>query len=151
MSNDSKKSSHDAIPFAVETAVQVNESALVLDVKKIVRQAKSQAYAAVNSATVQAYWLIGRRIVEEEQGGEKRAEYGKYVIATLSRELTAEFGRGFSVRSLREFRQFYTTFPEFLESLEPDVSIRRTLSAESQANSKRVASWSFLTKLKKLK
>ncbi len=145
MSNDSKKSSRDAIPFAGEKAVQVNETTLILDVKKIIQQAKSKAYTAVNSAMVQAYWLTGRRIVEEEQGGEKRAEYGKYVIATLSRELTAEFGRGFSVRSLREFRQFYTTFPEFLESLELDVSIRRTLSAESQAHPESVASWSFLS------
>lgn len=119
--------------------LQTNEVVLVADVKAIIQQAKSQVYSAVNSAMVQAYWLLGRRIVEEEQDGNKRAEYGKYVIATLSQELTEEFGRGFSVRSLREFRQFYTTFPEFWDSLRPELrstneaefTIRRTLSAES--------------------
>ncbi len=111
MSNDSKKSSRDAIPFAGETAVQVNEAALVLDVKKIIQQAKSKAYTAVNSAMVQAYWLIGRRIVEEEQGGGERAEYGKRLIETLSKELMTEFGKGFDARELRKIRQFYLTFP----------------------------------------
>ncbi len=111
MSNDFKKSSRDAIPFAGETAVQVNEAALVLDVKKIIQQAKSKAYTAVNSAMVQAYWLIGRRIVEEEQGGEERAEYGKRLIETLSKELTTEFGKGFDARELRKIRQFYLIFP----------------------------------------
>jgi hypothetical protein len=86
-------------------------AALVSDVKKIVRQARSQAYTAVNSAMVQAFWLLGRRIVKEEQGGEKRAEYGQQLIATLARELTDEFGKGFLERNVWEFRKFYLTFP----------------------------------------
>ena len=84
----------------------------VEDVKAIIHQARQQVYSVVNSAMVQAYWLIGQRIVEQEQGGEKRAEYGKHVISTLSRALTDEFGRGFSIQSLKNFRQFYLTFPE---------------------------------------
>ena len=102
---------------------QANEAVLVADIKAIIQQARSRAYSAVNSAMVQAYWLIGRRIVEEEQGGESRAEYGKQVVATLSRELTAEFGKGFLERNLREFRQFYLTFPP--------QKIRHSLSAKS--------------------
>jgi len=94
---------------------------LVEDVKKIIHQAKQQAYTAVNSAMVQAYWLIGRRIVIDEQGGQERAEYGKQIIASLSKELTEEFGKGFDEREIRKIRQFYLTFairdaesPEFI-------------------------------------
>lgn len=115
-------------------------AALVSDVKKIVRQARSQAYTAVNSAMVQAFWLLGRRIVKEEQGGEKRAEYGQQLIATLARELTDEFGKGFLERNVWEFRKFYLTFPldhilhsvsaEFIENAaEP---ILHALNAELQ-------------------
>jgi predicted nuclease of restriction endonuclease-like (RecB) superfamily len=60
---------------------------------------------------VEAYWLIGKRIVEEEQHGESRAEYGKAILKTLSSELTGEFGRGFDERELRRIRQFYQSFP----------------------------------------
>lgn len=92
-------------------SAQVNEAALISDIKEIVQRARAQAYTAVNSAMVQAYWLMGRRIVEEEQGGKKRAEYGKQLIAMLARELTAEFGKGFLERNVWEFRKFYLTFP----------------------------------------
>lgn len=59
---------------------------------------------------VQAYWQIVRLIVEDEQGGEGRAEYGKGVLEELSRRLTIEFGKGYSVQTLRRIRPFYTTF-----------------------------------------
>lgn len=81
------------------------------DIKHILTNARQNAYQAVNSAMVEAYWKIGERIVLEEQNGKSRAEYGKEVLQTLSAELTTEFGRGFSYRSLREIRQFYLTFP----------------------------------------
>lgn len=58
------------------------------------------------------YWNIGKRIVEQEQAGEGRAEYGKHLISALSDELTKEFGKGFSERNLRNFRKFYTLFPD---------------------------------------
>ena len=60
---------------------------------------------------VEAYWLIGKRIVEEEQAGKERADYGSYLIKGLSKELSTEFGKGFSVANLWNFRQFYLTFP----------------------------------------
>lgn len=61
---------------------------------------------------VEAYWQIGRRIVEEEQQGKGRADYGTFLIKDLARQLTAEFGKGFSAANLKSFRQFYLTFPD---------------------------------------
>ena len=81
-------------------------------IKDIITRGRQKAYSAINTAMVEAYWLIGRRIVEEEQGGTSRAEYGKQILKELSAELTKEFGKGFSVGSLYYYRQFYTTFPE---------------------------------------
>ena len=79
----------------------------------ILKNARQKAYIAVNSAMVEAYWEIGRRIVEEEQRGKERAEYGKEILQNLSKELTEEFGKGYSYRTLREIRQFYLMFSDF--------------------------------------
>lgn len=94
----------------------------IQEIKQILSQARQKAYQAVNSTMVEAYWKIGERIVQEEQNGQSRAEYGKEVLQNLSIALTAEFGRGFSYRSLREIRQFYLTFS--------DVQKWRTLFAK---------------------
>lgn len=98
-----------------------SQNQCIADIKTILNAAKQQVYTAVNSAMVQGYWLIGQRIVEEEQNGKERAEYGSFLIKNLANELTLEFGKGFSERTLREIRQFYLTFP--------DVNIRHSLSA----------------------
>ena len=82
------------------------------EVKQIVQQARKQAYSAINLAMVEAYWKLGKRIVEEEQQGQVRADYGKQLLKSLSKVLTEEFGKGFSVGSLYYYRQFYLTFPE---------------------------------------
>jgi len=103
--------------------IDKSENSFFYDVKVIIKQVRKFAYNSVNSAMVRAYWLIGKRIVLEQQKGEKRAEYGKYVIENLSKELAREFGKGFSVRSIREYRQFYLKFS--------NESIRRTVFAES--------------------
>ena len=76
------------------------------EIKRILKNARQKAYTAVNSAMVEAYWEIGRRIVEEEQNG-------KEIIKNLSKELTEEFGKGYSYRTLREIRQFYLMFSDF--------------------------------------
>ncbi|MFT5466095.1 MAG: putative nuclease of restriction endonuclease-like (RecB) superfamily [Verrucomicrobiales bacterium] len=81
------------------------------DVRQILAEARQKTYAAVNTAMVEAYWGIGRRIVEEEQGGKAKAAYGKGLLQELSKALTDEFGRGFSYPNLRNFRQFYLTYP----------------------------------------
>jgi predicted nuclease of restriction endonuclease-like (RecB) superfamily len=83
---------------------------LISDIKTILQQARQKAYSAVNTAMVQAYWQIGKRIVEEEQHGQDRANYGDKVLTALSKALSEEFGRGFSYSNLRNFRQFYLTY-----------------------------------------
>lgn len=92
-------------------------SDFVSEIKQIVVQARQKAYTAINSAMVDAYWQMGKRIVEQEQLGRERADYGKQLLKTLSKELTSEFGKGFSVNSLYYFRQFYLAFPEKLPTL----------------------------------
>ncbi|MCC6700113.1 MAG: DUF1016 family protein [Fluviicola sp.] len=85
---------------------------MIADIKLMLNAARKQAYQAINSAMVEVYWKIGQRIVEEEQKGQNRAEYGAHLLSTLSNELTSEFGKGFSERNPRNFRQFYSCFPE---------------------------------------
>jgi len=77
------------------------------DVKTILEQARQKAYSATAYSMIEAYWKIGKRIVEQEQEGKNRADYGKEIINRLS----AELGKGFSSRTLRDYRQFYFTFP----------------------------------------
>ena len=81
------------------------------EIRETLLNSRSQAYSAVNFALVQAYWHIGRIIVEHEQDGQERAAYGKAVLQALSVRLTEEFGKGFSVRTLQQMKQFYLTFP----------------------------------------
>lgn len=82
------------------------------DIKNILEQARGKARSAVNAAMVEAYWLIGRRIVEEEQQGQHKAEYGARLLENLSKALATDFGKGFSYANLRNFRQFYLTYPD---------------------------------------
>lgn len=83
------------------------------DIQAILERARSKARSAVNTAMVEAYWLIGQRIVQEEQQGSSRAAYGERLLTNLSRALSASFGKGFSYANLRNFRQFYLTYPEW--------------------------------------
>ena len=83
---------------------------LVNDIKTILHSAKNRVYQTINTTMTQTYWEIGKRIVEEEQGGEKRAEYGKALIRNLSFELTREFGKGFSSDNIKSMRRFYLAF-----------------------------------------
>lgn len=85
---------------------------LVNDVRTIIDHGRKSAYGAVNSAMIETYWKIGRRIVEEEQRGKERAEYGKQLLKQLSEALTHEYGKGFSARYLAYFRKFYLTVPD---------------------------------------
>ena len=85
----------------------------VADIRAILKKAREYTYRTVNSVMVQAYWLIGQRIVRQEQKGKDRADYGKQLISNLSRELTSDFGTGFSAANLRNMRQFYRSFPDF--------------------------------------
>ena len=80
-------------------------------IKETLLLSRNQAYSAVNFAMVQAYWQIGRIIVEHEQNGNARAGYGKSVLQELSCRLTKDFGKGFSVRTLQQMKKFYVMFP----------------------------------------
>ncbi len=82
----------------------------VSDLKAIVYTAKAKAYQAVDIYNVASNWLVGRRIVEQEQHGKTRAQYGKHVIEIASHALTEEFGKGYSVANLKSFRKFYLNF-----------------------------------------
>jgi predicted nuclease of restriction endonuclease-like (RecB) superfamily len=79
-------------------------------IKEILAAARNKVYSVANFAMVEAYWHIGKSIVEK-QGGEARAEYGTKLITELSTQLTTDFGKGFTVTNLRTMRQFYLTFP----------------------------------------
>lgn len=91
------------------------------NVKQILEEARKTAYSAVNFAMVQAYWNIGKVIVEEEQKGRARAGYGKGLIAELSKRLKAEFGRGFDQSNLWHMRSFYLAFP-ILDALRRELT-----------------------------
>lgn len=82
------------------------------EIKTILLQARQKAYTTVNTAMVEAYWMIGKRIVDQEQHGENRAAYGENILKELSKSLTGTFGKGFSYSNLYNFRQFYLTYSE---------------------------------------
>lgn len=103
-----------------------NYSILITDLASLIEQGRRTAVRYVNTALVTTYWLIGRRIVEYEQKGKERAEYGEVLLERLSKDLSPRFGKGFSLRNLRNMRSFYLLFP-----------IRQTLSAESLKPAKR--------------
>ncbi len=88
-------------------------------VVSIVEGARGNIVRVVNSQMVLAYWLIGREIVQELQGGEERAEYGKNIVEELSARLTERYGKGFSATNLWYFRQFYLAYQHHENILRP--------------------------------
>ena len=97
-------------------------SKIYTDIAELLNIARTKAYRAVNSIMVETYWKIGQRIVEEEQGGTARAEYGSKLIENLSKYLTDTFGKGFSEANLRNMRSFYIAYPEFDRQCLADLS-----------------------------
>jgi predicted nuclease of restriction endonuclease-like (RecB) superfamily len=89
-----------------------NENVFYTEISELLKHARNIAYHAVNTVMVQTYWQIGRRIVEQEQKGENRANYGDYLITNLSWHLSDTLGKGFSEANLKNIRQFYIVFPE---------------------------------------
>lgn len=103
-------------------------TALLVDIRVLLDQARRNVVQAINSTMVQTYWQIGRVIVEHEQKGNARAEYGKQQLAYLSASLGKEFGKGFDVTNLRNMRRFYLAFPiQETVSLELSWTHHRTL------------------------
>lgn len=93
-----------------KNTIQTTMSGLINDVRDIVESGLKKAYQNVNAITVFTYWQVGKRIIEEEQQGEKRAEYGRRLIETLAQVLSMDYSRGFSARDLRNYRQLYLCF-----------------------------------------
>jgi len=106
----------------IRQKAMTEESGFISDLRSIVATARDTSYRMANIMQVIQNWLIGKRIVEQEQQGEQRAGYGKHIIEIASRTLTEEFGTGFSETQVRNFRKFYLTFKE--------LQIQQTMPAE---------------------
>ena len=111
------------------------DNMLVNDLRSIVSKARSKAFAAVNYSLVERNWRIGQRIVEQEQNGASRAEYGKHVIEIASAALTKEFGKGFSETNIMNFKKFYLKFKE--------LTIPQTVSEEFKKQKQQTLSDEF--------
>ena len=94
----------------------VKSDDILSDMRGIIETSRESAYQAVNVALIQRNWLIGYRIAEEELGGDGRAEYGMEIIKKLSKELTDEYGKGFTKTNLYSFYSFYKSFPEIFHT-----------------------------------
>ena len=118
----------------------------VNDVCTIIDEGRQKAYASVNSSMIETYWKIGKRIVEEEQCGNERAEYGKRIIEQLSNELTMRYGKGFSKRYLAYFRKFYLTIDDIqiLQTRLQNLTWSHILTA-LRADSKESIRWYLLS------
>jgi len=116
----------------------LTENQFIDDVKNILSNAKHKIYSTAHFIMVDAYWLIGKRIIEQEQKGKERAEYGKYLLKRLASELTIEFDKGLDERELRRIRQFYSVFP-IRDALRPELtwshyrSLIRVLNPKARA------------------
>ena len=95
----------------------VKSDDIVKDMRGIIESSRNAAYQAVNTSLVQRNWLIGYRIAEEELQGDNRAEYGANIINKLAKELTAEYGKGYTKTNLYHFYSFYKTYPEIFHSV----------------------------------
>ena len=85
------------------------------EIKRILINSRNKVYQTANFAMVEAYWNIGKAIIEE-QGGKEKAEYGTGLLQELSKQMTKDFGRGFTVANLKNMRQFYLKFPNKLHT-----------------------------------
>src|ERR1017187_9645808 len=108
------------------TTIPVNYNNIRAEIVELVNAARSAASRSVNAVMTATYWEIGRRIIQSEQAGEKRAEYGDVLIQRLAKDLSASFGRGFGSRNLAQMRSFYLAWPH--------GKILQTLSAKSSTH-----------------
>ena len=90
-----------------------NMNNLYQNIAAILQEARSRSYRAINTTMIEAYWNIGQQIVEEEQQGKHRAEYGSKLLPYLSKKLQTDFGKGFNTSNLAYMKQFYLSFPIF--------------------------------------
>lgn len=129
-------------------SVDLTNEQLVKNISALLENARNKVVVAVNQTIVLTYFEIGRMIVEDEQNGENRAEYGKTVLKDLSLHLSARFGKGFSVENLDRMRFFYKTYSEEISSTlltNSQNQISHTPSAKFNL------SWSHYLKLMRIK
>src|SRR5574344_697959 len=126
--------------------IQIAENNFITELKQIVSSARRTVYSAINMAQIQQNWLIGQRIVEQEQKGKIRAEYGKHIIELASKELTTEYGKGFSERNLWKFKQFYLMFSnlEILPTGSAESLLKKVPTASAELS---VLTWSHYERL----
>src|SRR5206468_33484 len=131
-------------PKAISLKPAVEYGGLIGGIAELLEAARRNAARAVNALMTATYWEIGRRIVEFEQRGKKRAEYGEELLQRLAQDLTAKFGRGFSYPNVNKFRQFYLAFPApgilSTPSIESIHTILSTPSIESQRKKSQTSS-----------
>jgi predicted nuclease of restriction endonuclease-like (RecB) superfamily len=105
----------------IDTKKEYNS--LIIDIGKLLEQGRRQAFKTINSILVKSYWSIGKKIIEFEQDGKMRAEYGKKLLSYLSKDLKQAYGKGFSISNLQYMRLFYISYPDL-----PDASGKLTWS-----------------------
>lgn len=140
--------------------INADDAQFISDVKAIVYTAKQKAYQAADLYQVVSNWLVGRRIVEQEQHGQERAQYGKHIVELASEALTAEFGKGYSVVNIKSFRKFYLTFNNLLIGQTPSAQSENGLTIKGQSVSAELElakmlptnlSWSHYERLMRIK
>ena len=119
-------------------------------IKEILEVSRTRVYRTANIVMLEAYWNIGREIIEEEQNGKDRAKYGEFLIKNLSVKLTQAFGKGYTKSNLHYMRQFYQAF-ENVHALRGELTwthYRMLLKAERKGSSgSRTRSWSMIEQL----
>ena len=140
--------------------INADDAQFISDIKAIVYTAKQKAYQAADTYQVVSNWLVGRRIVEQEQHGQERAQYGKHIVELASEALTAEFGKGYSVVNIKSFRKFYLTFNNLLIGQTPSAQSENGLIIKGQSVSAELElanmlpsnlSWSHYERLMRIK
>lgn len=140
--------------------INADDAQFISEIKAIVYTAKQKAYQAADIYQVVSNWLVGRRIVEQEQHGKERAQYGKHIVELASEALTAEFGKGYSVVNIKSFRKFYLTFNNLLIGQTPSAQSGNDLTIKGQSVSAELElakmlpsnlSWSHYERLMRIK
>ncbi len=140
--------------------INADDAQFISEIKAIVYTAKQKAYQAADLYQVVSNWLVGRRIVEQEQHGQERAQYGKHIVELASEALTAEFGKGYSVVNIKSFRKFYLTFNNLLIGQTPSAQSENGLTIKGQSVSAELElakmlpsnlSWSHYERLMRIK
>lgn len=123
------------------------EQSLANRIEMLIAEARKQVITTVNTTMVYTYYEIGRMIVEDEQQGERRAEYGKAVLKELSMRLTLKFGKGFSVENLDRMRYFYKIYSTQISS----TVLTKSLKRQDKPNKLHFTlSWSHYLKLMRI-